>query len=259
MADASSEGRSARAVTAAARRRPAADPTGTSSGSVRTAFARAPARARAPGSRRARPHRASIAACRGPPGSSSPGGAPPGWARRRRRLEWHGSTLLRQVAGVVGARRRAGRRGAGARPGAARPAGRHPRRRGRPRGARTARRACAPGCEALDPAVEAAYVASVDLPFLPPEARAPGPGRARRGASTRPCRAPGARAHPLAAAYRTAVRPPVAALLDGAARGWATCSSASTSRGSTRSREAPREPQRRRRTTPARGRCRRPR
>jgi molybdopterin-guanine dinucleotide biosynthesis protein A len=126
-------------------------------------------------------------------------------------LEWHGSTLLRRVAGIVA--RAAGPVVVVRAPGQALPP--------LPAGIRVAEDAregrgpmqgLLAGLEALDPAVEVAYVSSVDVPLLHPgfvrrALDAVGPDRdaaVPRGAG---------RAQPLAAAYRTAVRPRVAALL----------------------------------------------
>ena len=73
------------------------------------------------------------------------------------------------------------------------------------------------GLRALEPEVEAAYVAAVDLPFLTP-GRWAGLGALVEGAQAAVPRA-GGRAHPFAAAYRPAVLPVVDALLaEGRAR-----------------------------------------
>jgi molybdopterin-guanine dinucleotide biosynthesis protein A len=127
-------------------------------------------------------------------------------------LEWHGSTLLGRVADVVG--RAAGPVIVVRAPGQDLPA--------LPRDVRVvedAREGRGPleglraGLRALEPTVEAAYVAAVDLPFLPPEAVRRALGALSGGADAAVPRAEG-RAHPLAAAYRAAVLPIVDALLD---------------------------------------------
>ena len=132
-------------------------------------------------------------------------------------LEWHGSTLLAHVAGLVGAA--AGTVVVVRAPGQELP--------GLPAGVRVtedAREGRGPleglrtGLRALEPEVEAAYVAAVDLPFLTPGAVRRALGALVEGAQAAVPRA-GGRAHPLAAAYRPAVLPVVDALLaEGRAR-----------------------------------------
>jgi molybdenum cofactor guanylyltransferase len=125
-------------------------------------------------------------------------------------LEWHGSTLLAHVAGLVG--------GAGPVVVVRAPGQRLP---GLPAGVRVAEDAhegrgplegLRAGLAALEPEVEAAYVAAVDLPFLTPGAVWRALGALVEGAQAAVPRA-GGRAHPLAAAYRPAVLPVVEALL----------------------------------------------
>ena len=126
-------------------------------------------------------------------------------------LEWHGSTLLRRVAGIVA--RAAGPVVVVRAPGQALPplpAGIAVVEDGRE--GRGPLQGLLAGLEALDPAVEVAYVSSVNVPLLHPAfvrraLDAVGPGRDAAVARD------GARAQPLAAAYRTAVRARVAALL----------------------------------------------
>ena len=74
------------------------------------------------------------------------------------------------------------------------------------------------GLRGLEPAVEAAYVAAVDLPFLTPEAVRRALAALAEGVDAAVPRA-GGRAHPLAAAYRATVLPVVDGLLaEGRAR-----------------------------------------
>ena len=127
-------------------------------------------------------------------------------------LEWHGSTLLRRVAGIVG--RAAGPVVVVRAPGQALPP-----LPGDVRVVEDAREGRGPlqgllaGLEALDPAVEVAYVSAVDVPLLHPSfvrraLAAVGPGDDAAVPRS------GGRSHPLAAAYRTALRPEVARLLE---------------------------------------------
>ncbi len=127
-------------------------------------------------------------------------------------LEWHGSTLLRHVAGVVGAA--AGPVIVVRAPGQELPAlPPDVRVVEDARGGRGPLEGLRAGLRALDPAVEAAYVAAVNLPFLPPEAVRRTLGALAGRVNAAVPRA-GGRAHPLAAAYRPAVLPTVNALLD---------------------------------------------
>ena len=126
-------------------------------------------------------------------------------------LEWHGSTLLRRVAGIVG-------RAAGPVVVVRAPGQKLPALPAEVRVVDDAREGRGPlqgllaGLEALDRAVEVVYVSSVDAPLLDPHfvrrvLAAVGPGAdaaVPRGAG---------RHHPLAAAYRTTVRPVVARLI----------------------------------------------
>ena len=132
-------------------------------------------------------------------------------------LEWHGSTLLRHVAGVVGSA--AGQvivvRAAGQEmptlPDGVRVVEDAREGRGPLEGLRA-------GLRGLEPAVEAAYVAAVDLPFLTPEAVRRALAALAGGVDAAVPRA-GGRAHPLAAAYRATVLPVVDGLLaEGRAR-----------------------------------------
>jgi molybdenum cofactor guanylyltransferase len=127
-------------------------------------------------------------------------------------LEWHGSTLLRRITGIVG--RAAGPVVVVRAPGQPLPS--------LPAAVRVvddAREGRGPlqgllaGLDALDPAVEVAYVSAVDAPLLDP-------GFVRRvlaavgpGSDAAVPRGEG-RHHPLAAAYRAAVRPAVARLIE---------------------------------------------
>jgi molybdopterin-guanine dinucleotide biosynthesis protein A len=126
-------------------------------------------------------------------------------------LEWHGSTLLARVAGVVGAA--VGPVVVVRAPGQALPA--------LPAGVRVAEDAregrgplegLRAGLRAMEPGVDGAYVAAVDLPFLTPEAVRRALGALAGGAEAAVPRAEG-RAHPLAAAYRPDVLPVVEGLL----------------------------------------------
>ncbi len=128
-------------------------------------------------------------------------------------LEWHGSTLVRHVAGVVGSA--AGPVVVVRAPGQELPT--------LPDGVRVvedAREGRGPleglraGLRGLEPAVEAAYVAAVDLPFLTPEAVRRALAALAGGADAAVPRA-GGRAHPLAAAYRATVLAVVDGLLAG--------------------------------------------
>ena len=132
-------------------------------------------------------------------------------------LEWHGSTLLRHVADVVGSA--AGQvivvRAAGQEmptlPDGVRVVEDAREGRGPLEGLRA-------GLRRLEPAVEAAYVAAVDLPFLTPEAVRRALTALAEGVDAAVPRA-GGRAHPLAAAYRATVLPVVDGLLaEGRAR-----------------------------------------
>jgi molybdenum cofactor guanylyltransferase len=126
-------------------------------------------------------------------------------------LEWHGSTLLRRVAGIVA-------RAAGPVVVVRAPGQRLPALPADVRVVEDAREGRGPlqgmlaGLEALDPRVEAAFLSAVDVPLLHPrlvrcalEALGPGVDAAvPRG---------GGRPHPLAAAYRPGVLDVVARLV----------------------------------------------
>jgi len=126
-------------------------------------------------------------------------------------LEWHGSTLLARVAGVVGSAAgpvivvRAPGQELTALPDRVRVVDDAREGRGPLEGLRA-------GLGALEPPVTAAYVAAVDLPFLSPQAVRRALGALAGGGDAAVPRA-GGRAHPLAAAYRPAVLPVVDALL----------------------------------------------
>jgi len=132
-------------------------------------------------------------------------------------LEWHGSTLLRHVAGVVGSAAgpvivvRAAGQEMPTLPDGVRVVEDAREGRGPLEGLRA-------GLRGLEPAVEAAYVAAVDLPFLTPEAVRRALTALAEGVDAAVPRA-GGRAHPLAAAYRATVLPVVDGLLaEGRAR-----------------------------------------
>ena len=132
-------------------------------------------------------------------------------------LEWHGSTLLRHVAGVVGSAAgpvivvRAAGQEMPTLPDGVRVVEDAREGRGPLEGLRA-------GLRGLEPAVEAAYVAAVDLPFLTPEAVRRALAALAEGVDAAVPRA-GGRAHPLAAAYRATVLPVVDGLLaEGRAR-----------------------------------------
>jgi molybdenum cofactor guanylyltransferase len=126
-------------------------------------------------------------------------------------LEWHGSTLLARVAGVVGS-------AAGPLIVVRAPSQELPALADRVRVVDDAREGRGPleglraGLGALEPSVAAVYVAAVDLPFLSPQAVRRALGALAGGGDAAVPRA-GGRAHPLAAAYRPAVLPVVDALL----------------------------------------------
>ena len=126
-------------------------------------------------------------------------------------LEWHGSTLLRHVAGVVGS-------AAGPVVVVRAPGQELPTLPGGVRVVEDAREGRGPleglraGLRGLEPAVEAAYVAAVDLPFLTPEAVRRALAALAAGVDAAVPRA-GGRAHPLAAAYRATVLAVVDGLL----------------------------------------------
>jgi molybdenum cofactor guanylyltransferase len=126
-------------------------------------------------------------------------------------LEWHGSTLLARVVGVVGSAAgpviivRAPGQELPALPDRVRVVDDAREGRGPLEGLRA-------GLGALEPPVTAAYVAAVDLPFLSPQAVRRALGALAGGGDAAVPRA-GGRAHPLAAAYRPAVLPVVDALL----------------------------------------------
>src|SRR5215207_534326 len=126
-------------------------------------------------------------------------------------LEWHGSTLLARVAGVVGSAAgpvivvRAPGQELTALPDRVRVVDDAREGRGPLEGLRA-------GLGALEPPVTAAYVAAVDLPFLSPQAVRRALGALAGGGDAAVPRA-GGRAYPLAAAYRPAVLPVVDALL----------------------------------------------
>jgi molybdenum cofactor guanylyltransferase len=118
-------------------------------------------------------------------------------------LEWHGSTLLRRVVGLVG--RAAGPVVVVRSPGQELPP--------LPPGVAVtedAREGLGPleglraGLQAMGPAAEAAYVCAVDLPLLHPAAVARALAALAGGADAAVPRA-GGRPHPLAAAYRPGV------------------------------------------------------
>jgi molybdopterin-guanine dinucleotide biosynthesis protein A len=126
-------------------------------------------------------------------------------------LEWHGSTLLRRVAGLVG--RVAGPVVVVRAPGQALPA--------LPPGASVAEdaregvgplEALRAGLAALGPDAEAAYVCAVDMPLLHPAAVGRALAALGGGADAAVPRA-GGRAHPLAAAYRLSALPAAEGLL----------------------------------------------
>jgi molybdopterin-guanine dinucleotide biosynthesis protein A len=127
-------------------------------------------------------------------------------------LEWHGSTLLRRVAGIVG-------RAAGPVVVVRAPGQGLPPLPGDIRVVEDAREGRGPlqgllaGLEALDPAVGVAFVAAVDLPLLHPSFVRRALAAVGPGADAAVPRS-GGRRHPLAAAYRAALRPEVARLLD---------------------------------------------
>jgi molybdopterin-guanine dinucleotide biosynthesis protein A len=125
-------------------------------------------------------------------------------------LEWHGSTLLAHVADVVG--RAAGPVVVVRAPGQELPALSGVRVVEDAREGRGPLEGLRAGLRALDPRVEAAYVAAVDLPFLPPAAVRRALEALAGGAGAAVPRA-GGRAHPLAAAYRPPTALPAAEAL----------------------------------------------
>jgi molybdopterin-guanine dinucleotide biosynthesis protein A len=139
------------------------------------------------------------------------GGRSSRMGRSKASLEWHGSTLLRRVAGIVG--REAGPVVVVRAAGQALPSV--------PPGVRVvedAREGRGPlqgllaGLEALGPGVEVAYVSSVDVPLLHPRFVRRAIAAAGPGADAAVARVAG-RPHPLAAAYRTAAALPAVAAL----------------------------------------------
>jgi molybdenum cofactor guanylyltransferase len=138
-----------------------------------------------------------------------------GWSSRmgtpKAVLEWHGSTLVRRVAGLVG-------RAAGPVV-VVRARGQElPALPAEVRVVEDARDGRGPmegllaGLGALEPGIAVAYVSSVDVPLLHPRLVSRVIAALGPGADAAVPRA-GGRAHPLAAAYRTAVLPMVAGLL----------------------------------------------
>jgi molybdenum cofactor guanylyltransferase len=126
-------------------------------------------------------------------------------------LEWHGSTLLRRVAGLVARAAgpvvvvRAAVQELPPLPAAVRVVDDARPGRGPLQGLLA-------GLEALDPAVEAVVVAAADMPLLHPRLLTRALAALGPGDDAAVPRA-GGRAHPLAAAYRTTVAPRVESLV----------------------------------------------